>query len=86
MAPPCTRALVLASGTLAAALPLQARSQASEVTDLWRDWATVEAEWQRERAVYGHDRERQRALREPEASSPPPPVRSPPRRPGPRFP
>jgi hypothetical protein len=85
MAPPCTRALVLVSGTLVSAFPLQARSQASEVTDLWRDWAVVEAEWQRERAVYGQDRERQRGLRAPEAS-PPAPVTSPPRRPGPRFP
>jgi hypothetical protein len=67
MAPPCTRALVLVSGTLVSAFPLQARSQASEVTDLWRDWAVVEAEWQRE-------------------ASPPAPVTSPPRRPGPRFP
>jgi hypothetical protein len=85
MAPPCTRAIVFVFGTLASACPLKARAQASEVTDLWRDWAAVEAEWQRERAVYGQDRERQRVLREPEAS-PPSPVTAAPRRPGPRFP
>jgi len=41
-----------------------ARAQVNEVSSLWREWATLEAEWRAERKLYGGERLRQRAIRE----------------------
>jgi hypothetical protein len=58
-----------------AALPGAARAQSTPVSELWREWAVLEADWQAERAVYDRDRQRNEALRNgqtPPPTTPPP--------------
>jgi hypothetical protein len=53
-------ALTVALSSLA---PASGRAQSSEVSELWREWAVLSAEWRAERAVYDRDRQRNQELR-----------------------
>lgn len=54
-------ALALAAGLL---LPTTASAQASQVSELWREWAALEKQWRVERAEVETDRRRLRARRD----------------------
>lgn len=58
---PARTAMASLSALLTAAA---AHAQVTPVSALWREWTTLEAEWQAEREVYPVDRTRNQAIRQ----------------------
>ncbi len=58
-------------------LPSAASAQASQVSELWREWAVLEKQWRVERAEVQTDRRRLRARREGRNPDAPPKRRAP---------